>query len=807
MINEAKFWKRFSHARELFESGDNGACLSLLRSLHAECMGSDKRSAKRRDILSRLAHLASGANEVEPVAGGFPYLRRGSKLAARITEQPALPGVSLVTCSMNRAENLLVALRSWLELPEVREIVVVDWSSELPVSQSLAIAGIADERIKLLRVDGERRWVLSPAFNVGFRAATRERVVKADADIVIASNFFRANPLRPGAFYAGNWRVAPEGQEFVNGLFYIYKRDLAVVGGFNEYITSYGWDDEDLYARLIDTGLIRMDIQLSTVNHIRHDDQLRVEACGEATASEAAAVADGFSGLASQPQFLIRSNRFIANIMPPWSSRQEHLPFRILEKRDEVVRLARSGPAVHCVPPRVRDDAARYAYLEVLSWSIGSVALYLEDDHITILGNKAMQDLTALDAEVVMHGGSVAHMRNGYLVVDCCGDIDNATEDAARGALAWYLNAAATHGRELVVQAPSDSCWARLASSRGLAVIPCTCCLDELPHVDHAMLSAGLSQYRQTDPVVTNAGCECAHPVTMRSDSRPKDARIKPKLYIDAQHGLGNRLRAIASAAVIAEKSGRELVVVWRPDVHCQCTVSDLFEFDGSVTDSFSLSQAEELGMPIYNYMEIEPNSEKNRVIDPGVPRDIYVRSAYVLNCPLTSWADENEYLRRLTPVAGVRELVARVRHPNDVSLHVRMEGAPGTDHQAYDSRDNWSASDHETIQKWRSASHYERFMTRLDALIAEGVAQHVFVAADMPKTYEVFRERYPDRVAFLPRSRFDRSAEQLQYALADAILLGRSRILLGSNWSSFSELAMRLAEESPRVELSGKDF
>jgi hypothetical protein len=80
-------------------------------------------------------------------------------------------------------------------------------------------------------------------------------------------------------------------------------------------------------------------------------------------------------------------------------------------------------------------------------------------------------------------------------------------------------------------------------------------------------------------------------------------------------------------------------------------------------------------------------------------------------------------------------------------------------------------------------------------------------VAADRPETYDAFTARYGSRVAFLPRSAYGRSAEQLRYAMADAILLSRAPLMLGSTWSSFSELAMRLAPGGIAVEMSGKDF
>jgi len=154
-----------------------------------------------------------------------------------------------------------------------------------------------------------------------------------------------------------------------------------------------------------------------------------------------------------------------------------------------------------------------------------------------------------------------------------------------------------------------------------------------------------------------------------------------------------------------------------------------------------------------------------------------------------------------------VQELLASVRSPNDVSAHIRMEGGRKDEHLPYENAGNWTDEDHALIDHWRSKSHFSQFMKRIDALIAEGRAERIFIAADKPETYEEFRGRYGDRLAWLPRSRYDRSAEQLQYALADAILLSRAPRLLGSTWSSFSELAQRLSPEGMKVEMSGKDF
>jgi hypothetical protein len=286
--------------------------------------------------------------------------------------------------------------------------------------------------------------------------------------------------------------------------------------------------------------------------------------------------------------------------------------------------------------------------------------------------------------------------------------------------------------------------------------------------------------------------------------------RRRPLLCIDAQHGMGNRLRAIGSAAALASRADRELVIVWQPDHHCDCRLADLFDYSGPVLDEAFPAEARGPGYDLYNYMPVEPDSAKDAPIDLASPRDIYVRSAFVLNAGEAEgagWEAENRFLQALRPVEAVRAMVASVRHPNALAAHVRMEAGRGRDGQSYDRPENWTPEDHALIHHWRDQSHFARFMDRIDALAATGAADTLFLAADLPEIYDAFRDRYGDRLAFLPRNLYDRSAEQLRYGLADAILLGRAPRLLGSTWSSFSELAMRLAPAPLAVEMSGTDF
>ena len=381
---------------------------------------------------------------------------------------------------------------------------------------------------------------------------------------------------------------------------------------------------------------------------------------------------------------------------------------------------------------------------------------------------------------------------------------------------------ARTRDGEFAVRERGLDRMVRLASSQSLhcvvfhpeGTLPETApsVLKELVCISRADALEGLTNVTMDDLVNGKIKVNAAMSLSVRSCEQlaghPPVAVIpKRKLYIDAQHGLGNRLRAIGSAAAIAEAADMELVIVWESDVHCECQFTDLFEYDGPVVRQSFVRDAAARGIDLYNYMPIEEGAAKSAAIRLDGTSDVYVRSAFVLNSPHSNWTSENRFLHRLTPVEAVRQLVASVRQPCDLAAHVRMEAGAGRDDNDYDRPENWREEDHRLIHEWRAKSHYSNFINRIDALMKDGGVDRLFLAADLPETYDVFKERYGRRLVCLPRSLYDRSLEQLRYALADAIILSRTKLLLCSTWSSFSELAMRLAQEEIKVEMSGEDF
>ena len=119
-------------------------------------------------------------------------------------------------------------------------------------------------------------------------------------------------------------------------------------------------------------------------------------------------------------------------------------------------------------------------------------------------------------------------------------------------------------------------------------------------------------------------------------------------------------------------------------------------------------------------------------------------------------------------PTGGALNLLTVVIPARDEAENVES----AVDHLHHESPENWPAHRHRELSHWRQKSDGPAFIARLDALVSEGRADSIFLAADLPETYDLFAGRYGDRVAMLRRDLYDRSVRQLQYALADLILL-----------------------------------
>lgn len=411
--DSAQFWRQFNQLRKLSSPEDRTRANTLIARIGETYLTGDQGlDAARLELLEHLAQTF-GLEHWRPAPNSIPLLNLSPGRLPGISSG-GIPGVSLVTCCMNREVNLLRALVSWLACPDITEIIIVDWSSDQPVQDALKAQGISDPKIRVVRVEKEPRWILSYAFNVGFRVASCDKILKADADIVLKPDFFAKNQLIGEGFIAGNWRTAAKDQAHVNGFFYLHKADLATVSGFNEYITTYGWDDDDLYERLEQRGLVRCDIRGDTVHHLPHSDSDRLGEQG----SDKGPPPSGMVELRNEPLHKIRQNRFIANVMPVWRENKTLHPFEVREGKQDNITLRRESWSPHSVPAHINASAWFFAALEITAWRLGARVFELERDRLELLLDKPFSELGRIDVEVALgNRPETVRTAKAYLVV------------------------------------------------------------------------------------------------------------------------------------------------------------------------------------------------------------------------------------------------------------------------------------------------------------------------------------------------------------------------------------------------------
>lgn len=154
--------------------------------------------------------------------------------------------------------------------------------------------------VTVVTVPDAEKWVLSRAYNLAARFARGQWLLKLDCDTMLTERFLDGLVLPSGEvhlkeggrlparadedrfFYRYFWEHAKtENEQHLNGIFLSRAEDFRRINGYDERITTYGWDDSDLYIRFEEggagnaLGLKAVEIRPGSVSHIKHGDALR----------------------------------------------------------------------------------------------------------------------------------------------------------------------------------------------------------------------------------------------------------------------------------------------------------------------------------------------------------------------------------------------------------------------------------------------------------------------------------------------------------------------------------------------------
>lgn len=261
--------------------------------------------------------------------------------------------------------------------------------------------------------------------------------------------------------------------------------------------------------------------------------------------------------------------------------------------------------------------------------------------------------------------------------------------------------------------------------------------------------------------------------------------------------GLGNRMRAVASAIQTAKETGCRLRIVWRATSDCNARWEDLFQplrlaalglGEGQATidhGTWTDTPASRGNLWLTALLRRGSYDYQNSCYRPHADEHIatLLNKGRVFIATYYAFAEySNELLQQI--FVPTHQLAQQIDHtvslftPATVGIHIRRT-------------DNRQAI---------SESPLSAFRQRIDNALASGKADRLFLCTDDCAVRDHLTTLYGDRI-LCRRVKLNRnSTEAIQDAVVDLWCLSRTKHILGSYYSSFSDTAAELGHATLEV-------
>ena len=259
----------------------------------------------------------------------------------------------------------------------------------------------------------------------------------------------------------------------------------------------------------------------------------------------------------------------------------------------------------------------------------------------------------------------------------------------------------------------------------------------------------------------------------------------KSQLTVVPIGGLGNRMRVIASIVAVAPQIEGKIHIVWQSMRNCRARFDELFQ---PLEDKYVILDAGSFGD--------SPATKKNLWLP-----CIYRKFVY------------NKEFRYFYPTTGKVDLVAMIKQYTSIylaSCYDMFDYAPEIIQKCFFPLPLLEEKINEVVQKYSCKTlgvHVRRtdniysirfspltaFRKRIDELLKTGEIDSIFLCTDNEDVRSYFREIYGERV--ITRSiKVNRNTLQgIQDAVIDLWCLSKTSRILGSFYSSFSDMAAML--------------
>jgi len=186
------------------------------------------------------------------------------------TQRLESPRLTMITTCKGRLRHLQQTLPLMVCQP-LTEVVVVDYGCP---QGTAAWVRANFPAVRVVEVTDDPGFNLSRARNIGARTAMTPWLLFVDADVIVGAElgeWIRAG-LVPGNFYL----TQAFGRSDLSGSFFCPRKAFEAVGGYDEAITGWGGEDEDLYIRLKTSGCLLNSYPDGLFTAISHGDDERL---------------------------------------------------------------------------------------------------------------------------------------------------------------------------------------------------------------------------------------------------------------------------------------------------------------------------------------------------------------------------------------------------------------------------------------------------------------------------------------------------------------------------------------------------
>ncbi len=244
-------------------------------------------------------------------------------------------------------------------------------------------------------------------------------------------------------------------------------------------------------------------------------------------------------------------------------------------------------------------------------------------------------------------------------------------------------------------------------------------------------------------------------------------------------HGLGNRVRVVLGSHSLAQLEGREFFHTWHTGAEFGARFDELWQVDDQVI-SRRTAQLLSVRYPFRdNTLEwLDDSARAARVLQIRTPH------ALLLPAAAEPWEAQLQALRPVDAI-GVRVIDF---------FGSRLAGAPYVGVMVRTHPNSHEATLRESPLDW--------YLGRMRDIRAERPDIQFFVSADTSEAQELIGREIPGSHALTDKGGYN-TREALQSSVSDLYLLAGSTHILGPYYSSFPELAQKLAGPGLALETS----